>query len=215
MSNIGDVNKNIDQILDLFYKNSDFLEIWNHGLTHSSNDLATEFYNYERGSVNVKVQDESLRLSQKIFSNAGFDITTLVPPGHAWESGVTDRIASYYGINTIAVREFEKKNITQWIKSPLHPFKQTWEESRYVNTIFRLGLGIPYDLTIFSDKVFDRTKRFLNGSTLEVLRMNRFKSLHYPVDHYFAHVQNLQNQNSMAYFNMCINEIKRTRLSKL
>lgn len=208
--NKSNVNLDSERILNLIVGNKDYLELWNHGLTHCYNNEYTEFWSYSDGSVNQEIQEEKLNLSQQIFNKLGFYPDTFVPPGHAWEQDVTDLIASKYGLKNIAIREFEKTSFKDWIKNPLNRYKKQWSKSKYLNTFFRLGLGIAHDQTLFNQNVYKKSRLYIKNSFPTTIISNRKIRLKYPVDHYFAHIQNLTGNQSLDYFNFAIKEIKKT-----
>ena len=52
ISKLNTVHPEAERILKMFDENRDFLEIWNHGLTHRYQSDFLEFYLYEKGSIN-------------------------------------------------------------------------------------------------------------------------------------------------------------------
>ena len=202
------LNPDCDKILKLFDDNKNYLEIWNHGLNHRYKNESTEFFSYNEGSISYNYQKEHLKLSQEIFVKNSFSPTVFVPPGHAWEQNVTDKIAKEQGLTSIAIREFEKTSLKSWIRNPGKPYKMTWEKSESLNTLFRLGLGIAFDQVFFNDKVKSKMSNYISNSFPQSLLINRKLKLKYPVDHFFAHIQNLQDKKSVDYFDNAIKQIK-------
>jgi hypothetical protein len=202
------LNPECDKILKLFDDNKDFLEIWNHGLNHRYKNECTEFFSYKDGAISLEYQKEHLKLSQDIFKKVNISPNVFVPPGHAWEQNVTDKIAKEFGLNAIAIREFEKNSFKAWIKNPMQPYKMTWEKSQNINTLFRLGLGIAFDRVHFDEKVKHKMSNYITNRFPQSLLINRKLKLKYPVDHFFAHIQNLQDPNSVDYFDNAIKQIK-------
>lgn len=200
-------NPDSDKILSLVMKNPDYLEIWNHGLTHMFGNNYTEFDLYSKETITENIQDEKIRLSQKIFTSLGITSSTLVPPGHAWQQGVTDKIAKQYGIKNIAIREFEKTSLTTWLINPMYRYKKTWAQSDYLKTYFRMGLGIRHDLTSFKSGVYRKTKYYIRNIYPSSIIINRRFTIKYPVDHFFAHVQNLMGDQGFDYFDFVLKEI--------
>jgi len=145
ISNPKIVNKDAEKIVKLLQENAETMPVWNHGLTHTYNNRPIEFFFYDsQAKIPAGIQQEHLVLSQKIF--AYLDLVSpkvLIPPGHAWEAGVTDKIAKHLGFEAIAVRQFEKTPIKHWKLTPKKAYKQTWQVSKYIDTYWRLGLGIP------------------------------------------------------------------------
>lgn len=207
ISGLGTVNTEIEKIIKILDDNREFLEVWNHGLNHMYENETTEFYSYTKGSINKAYQREHLELSIDIFKKIGLNSTTFVPPGHAWESGVTDKIASKLGFQYIAVREFEKSQLKDWMKNPFKPYKMQWKESKYLTCLFRLGLGIPFNQVDFDSKTESKMKTYVSNKFPSTLVTNRKLKLKYPVDHFFAHIQNLQSPSSVPYFDRIIKHI--------
>ena len=202
------LNPECDKILKLFDDNRSYLEIWNHGLNHRYKNECTEFFSYKDGPISYDYQKEHLKLSQDIFKKNNILPTVFVPPGHAWEQNITDKIAEEQGITAIAIREFEKTSFKAWIKNPGKPYKMTWEKSESINTFFRLGLGIAFDRVNFDQKVKRKMSNYIANRFPQSLLINRKLRLKYPVDHFFAHIQNLQDPNSVDYFDDVIKQIK-------
>ena len=212
ISKLYTVNPKAEKILKIFDNNKEYLEIWNHGLNHRFKNECTEFYSYDAGTVSYNYQLEHLKLSQEIFNKLCIKPTVFVPPGHAWEQGVTDKIAKEVGIDTIAIREFEKTNFKSWIKNPFKPYKETWGKSEHINTLFRLGLGISFDKIYFNEKSKQKMFDYVSNQFPKSVLINRKFKLKYPVDHFFAHIQNLQKKESVEYFNFTIKKIKKLYL---
>lgn len=202
------INKNAEKIIRLVQNNKDYLEIWNHGLTHMYNNEYTEFYSYVNGKVSHEIQEYNIKTSRQIFETAGIKTQTFVPPGHAWEQDVTDLIASKYGFKEIAVREFEKTSLKSWIKNPLNRYKKQWNKSKYINTLFRLGLGIPHDKTNFAKRDYKKTKLYITQPFPINILINRKIKFQFYVDHFFAHIQNLSDEKSLAFFDYVIKKMK-------
>lgn len=207
ISGLGIVNPDVEKIIKIFDDNKEYLEVWNHGLNHMYEDEFIEFYSYTKGPISEDYQREHLELSVEILKNVGLDSKTFVPPGHAWELGVTDKIASDLGIEYMAVREFEKSRLKHWIKKPFKPYKMKWGESKHVKCLFRLGLGIPFDQVDFDSKTESKMKTYVSNKFPYTIIANRKLKLKYPIDHFFAHIQNLQKHNSIPYFDRIIQHI--------
>lgn len=207
ISGLGIVNPDVEKIIKIFDDNKEYLEVWNHGLNHMYKDEFTEFYSYTEGAISEDYQREHLELSIEILKKIGLDSKTFVPPGHAWELGVTDKIASNLGLVYIAVREFEKSRLKDWIKNPFKPYKMEWEESKHMKCLFRLGLGIPFDQVDFDSKTESKMKTYVSNKFPYTFVANRKLKLKYPIDHFFAHIQNLQDPSSVPYFDRIIQHI--------
>ena len=209
------INPNIDLLIDYFHQNKDYIELWNHGLTHmTSSNKMTEYYCYENGAISKKEQEFNIRTSQKIFSKIDLIPKTFVPPGHAWEQGVSDKIAAKYNIENIAIREFEKSNFKNWVKFNSKRYKKEWTASTELNSLFRLGLGIAYNKTLFTKKDYLKSSHYISNIIPFSILANRKIKLNYSIDHFFGHVQNLQNLDSINYFDMIIKLIKKNKYKK-
>lgn len=203
ISGHGMANPDAERIIQFFKDNKETVPLWNHGLTHQFGSEFTEFFSYPQSKVlSEEAHHRHFSLSQKIFEEVGLPTQIFVPPGHGWEQNVTDRIASQYGITTIAIREFEKTTAKAWLKEPLKPYKKQWEPSMHLNTMYRLGLGIQYDQDRFSENDFFKVKKYLRpANILQRFSIHRtLRTVHSP-NHYFAHVQNIRHSESVGFFN--------------
>ena len=72
IAGLQQLNTNVDGILNILSKNPDYLEIWNHGLSHQFQNEYTEFYSYSKGAISVEYQESHIKISQQIFNNLGF-----------------------------------------------------------------------------------------------------------------------------------------------
>jgi hypothetical protein len=190
---LGLCNPYANELIEFLKSHQDYLPVWNHGLTHNHNSARTEFLLYDS---NEKVPEEKqrrhLELSQQIFKSVGLQLpTVLVPPGHAWEPGVTDRLAKEFGINQIAIREFEKTTLLQWLTNQRKPYRYYWQPSQHLNTIYRLGLGIPCNKYQLNRFLCWKAMRYIapSNAILHYLIHRTKQSINMP-HHYFAHIQN-------------------------
>ena len=212
----NNINPNIDLLIKFFHKNKDYIELWNHGLTHmTDNNRMTEFFCYEDGNIKKENQEFNIRTSQDIFSKIDLPPNIFVPPGHAWEQDVSDKIAAKYNIEHIAIREFEKSNFREWIKCKTKRYKKEWTPSKELNSLFRLGLGIAYNKTQFTKKDYLKSSHYINNTIPFSILANRKLKLKNSIDHFFAHIQNLQNSNSINYFDMIIKLIKKNKFNDI
>ena len=207
ISGVATPNPDADRLLKLFADNPHHLELWNHGLTHRLRDGYTEFLEYGSDPVPEAIQVLHLESSRQIFKQVGFNTEILVPPGHAWEQGVTDRLASELGFKVIAAREFEKAPMHLIVRNSAQRDLMKWTHSRYLETRFRLGLGLKFDQTTFSDWGLLRTTAYVRGAFWARLLLNRRLGLKYPVHHYFAHIQNFVDSSSDNFFDQVMSGI--------
>jgi len=204
-------NPKAERIVRLIQDNPAYLQLWNHGLTHTYDSEYIEYFSYSGGAINQDLQNKHIEASQNIFRSLGFAPDTLVPPGHAWEEGVTDAIAQNYGIRNIAIREFEKTSLRDYLKKPWKRYKKEWAKSNHLNTYYRLGLGITYDQTEFHSIMVKRSEKYIKNTFPNSIFNLRKLKLSNPVDHFFAHVQNFNNPESLDIFSHIIRIIKKEK----
>ena len=204
------INEDAERIISFLKENADSLPVWNHGLTHSYRGRPTEFFLYDtREKIPESVQRENLQSSQAIFESLGLARPSVfIPPGHAWEPGVTDRIAKEVGFGAIAVREFEKKPLKQWLLSPHRPYKKVWHKSEHLETLWRLGLGIPSrkrKLTGFD--VWKSFEYIRPSNKLVSYAVYRSWSAPHRPHHFFAHIQNFCDVESIKLWDRIIKRL--------
>jgi uncharacterized protein DUF2334 len=204
-----------EDLIELLQRNRDVVEVYNHGLRHEHEGEHVEFLSYRSGPVPAKIQAERLELAQQILTDVGFEPTVFVPPGHAWERGVTDRIAHEVGLKAIAIRQFEKKPLGEWLRSPGSPYRMSWEPSEVLETHFRLGLGLRFDQTSFSRWNGRKLGMIFQGGVASRMIIHRRASAPIPPSHYFAHVQNLSHERSIPFFREVISHIQRAHADPL
>lgn len=197
------------RLVDFLKRHESVLPVWNHGLTHRYGDHLTEFG--VRGSavgVPEEVQARSVELSQAIFADLGLAVPqTLVPPGHAWEPGVTDRLASRAGIRAIAIREFEKTSPGAWLVRPWRRFERAWPRSDFLGTLYRSGLGVAYDKRRFESWDLWKARQFARPSPRWLaLLIHRTPSVR-PPHHFYAHIQNF-TASSVGFWDRLIPALK-------
>ena len=163
-----------------------------------------EFFSYRTGPVSAEIQSSRLALAQEILKRVGFRPEVFVPPGHAWEQGITDKLCDEVGFTAIAVREFEKKPLSEWAKKPWRPYKKTWDESKHLKTLWRLGLGIRFDQTRFGAFNYLKLSMIFRKDPLSRLAMNRRWRAPARPSHYFAHIQNLEDPDSLHFFSKAL-----------
>jgi hypothetical protein len=202
-ANLKYTNPNKDKLIQFLIDNRRRLPVWNHGLTHSFDQQPTEFLllNPIR-KVPEQTQRHHLELSQTIFEECGLGRPgVFVPPGHAWETGMTDKLAKQEGIQCIAMREVEKTPLNYWIRHPGTPYWQRWQASDHLATLYRLGLGIPYNKRHFNS--FDQWKavQYANpANTFIRYAIHRSMKPPIPPHHFFAHVHNFSNVNALEFW---------------
>lgn len=207
------LNADADRILKKIGDHAEWIEIYNHGLTHEHLGEPVEYFSYESGRIDEATQSQRLSTAQEIWSRVGLRPSVLVPPGHAWERGVTDVVAERLGFEAIAVRQFEKKRLADWLASPARPYKATWKASDHIETRFRLGLGIRFDQTVFGPANRLKLRMIFGPDVVSRLAINRTLVPPIAPSHYFAHVQNLQRPESLHFFTRVLSYIERAHAS--
>jgi hypothetical protein len=122
-------------------------------------------------------------------------------------------VAERLGFEAIAVRQFEKKRLADWLASPARPYKATWKASDHIETRFRLGLGIRFDQTVFGPANRLKLRMIFRTDVVSRLAMNRTLVPPIAPSHYFAHVQNLQRPESLHFFTRVLSYIERAHAS--
>ena len=209
------VNPHVDRICERLLANQDLVEVYNHGLTHRHESEFVEFFSYRTGPISEEIQSSRLALAQEILARVGFRPEVFVPPGHAWEEGITDKLCAAAGFSAIAVKEFEKKPVREWAEKPWRPYKKTWGESQHLKTLWRLGLGIRFDQTRFGALNYLKLSMIFRNDSLSRLAMNRRWRAPVRPSHYFAHVQNLENPDSLRFFSKALTLIRQAYESSL
>lgn len=193
VSGLGGAIPYAKELVAFMKENREFLPIHHHGLSHGY-DYETgnwkwtathaEFYNLDEGSpIPEEQQARHLELCERICQSLGIaDIKTFVPPCHAWEPGVTDRLLAQYGIETlITVPDYRFGS---------HRYQH--QSSSFLEILPRKSLGIHHRMT---EDALDQQqlKRTLN----EVLpmpiktRLRYYRRVTNPWLHsYYLHVTN-------------------------
>ena len=209
ISGLGLASPHAERLVAFLDENRCWLPIWCHGLTHRFGTSFTEFDLYDNeGGVPAGRQSEILERSRGLFASLGLDPpSVLVPPGHAWQPGVTDRLARAAGFDTIAIRQFEKTTVGRWLCRPSRRYKRTWSDSSHLNTLYRLGLGLRYNKRDMSAWDLSRCKRYI-FSTRPVVSavLHRRLSVETP-HHFFAHIQNFSSADSMVFWKRIMEQL--------
>jgi hypothetical protein len=134
--------------------------------------------------VPEEIQQEHVYKSYLIFKDLQLDFPKLfVPPEHAWELGITDRILAEYGVRYL-------------ISHPHLTYEgQTykWGNSPYLTFLPREDLGIWSHNTYLSIDKLEVVKRWiLPRSTINNFLFSR-KLFNRPVHSYMTHIGNFMN----------------------
>ncbi|HWR39193.1 MAG TPA: DUF2334 domain-containing protein [Patescibacteria group bacterium] len=124
-----------NNILRLLDKNREYWELAFHGWDHSANGTQTEFYDLEHDQrIDYDVQETHFGMGMEMLKKSGLGPTKyFVPPGHAWELGVTDKIAEKFGIKYMVTNFKTMENTYQY------------SSKSYVKLLNREGVGINYN----------------------------------------------------------------------
>lgn len=134
ISGVGAPLEYIDKLIDFLRNNTKYIEIGYHGLTHEYKGHIGEFYCLDINKpVPEEIQRDHIEKSKKIFTYWNFKFPEIfVPPYHAWEKNVTDRILSEYGV----------KYLVSYKKMLFNRYKYKWQESKYLQFLPRTSLGL-------------------------------------------------------------------------
>jgi len=199
ISGIGEPLEYASQLVDFLKQNADNIEIAYHGLSHEYQNCTGEFFCLDSGArVPAAVQHDHIQKSAAIFEYWGFSFPNLfVPPYHAWEWGVTDKLLASFG-----VRYLVSCRRIKYGRRKYH-----WPDSKYLKFLPRAGMGIygnDYDIDsrarrnikfypekdiagfakdhIIPQKIFSR------------LRLSR-SLINRPVHSYMAHIGNFSGES--------------------
>jgi len=88
------------ELITFIQENEENIEFGYHGLTHEYEGKPVEFFDiYTNSKVPSSFQSSHINESFQIIKSLSLPQPEIfVPPSHAWESGVTDKLLSQYGI---------------------------------------------------------------------------------------------------------------------
>ncbi|HRV05073.1 MAG TPA: DUF2334 domain-containing protein [Candidatus Ratteibacteria bacterium] len=134
ISGIGTPLEHIDELIDFLNKNSQYIEIDYHGLTHEYEGHSGDLYCLDINKpVPEENQREHIEKSKEIFEYWGLKFPELfVSPYHVWQEGVTDKILSEFGV----------KYLVSYKTLKYKGFKYRWYKSNHLEFLPRVGLGI-------------------------------------------------------------------------
>ncbi len=182
------------ELVDLVKNNQEYIEIGYHGLTHHYQHHVGEFYMLDiHTPVPEEVQREHIHKSSLIFNDLGLDFPELfVPPYHAWELGVTDKLLAEQGVKYL-VSNFQVRHGRQ---------KYRLSGSRYLMLLPREDMGIwSNDVKITVDKLKMVKRWLLPRSILDNFRFS-LKLSQKPVHSYMTHIGNFMNA-SYEFWEAC------------
>ena len=177
----------LDELMGLLRENQNLIEVGYHGLTHEYEDHPGEFYRIDIDlPVPASIQKEHIEKSADIFSHLGFDFPELfVPPYHAWEHGVTDRLVAQFGVKYLV--SFPKLSFKGRVYS--------WSPSRFLHFLHREDLGLySYHKTLNDDHLKIAQKLALPRKLSDRVRLRR--TIFNPTIHsYMIHIGNFLPEN--------------------
>jgi hypothetical protein len=190
-----------EKLIKFLKENQEYIEIGYHGLTHSLRGHRGEFYLLDIDEyVPEKVQREHIEKSDLIFQDLGFDFPKLfVPPFHAWELGVTDRILCEFGAKYIVSLE----NLND---------KYKLQSSRYLMFLPRIFIGIHSNDTIIDEVMLEKAKRLIIPTNLIFNIIYHGKVFNSPVHSYATHIGNFMNGNFKVWRELFNYVAKRSEL---
>jgi hypothetical protein len=176
------------ELINLLCDNQAYIEVGYHGLTHDFvKNHVGEFYLLDiHSTVPEEVQQEHIYKSRLIYKDLGWDFPKLfVPPAHAWEMGITDKILAQYGVKYLVS--------VQNLKYAGYTYK--WAKSQYLTFLPREGLGVWSFHTYLPPSMVETVKScLLPRSTINNLRVSG-RLFSRPVHSYMTHIGNFMNGN--------------------
>jgi hypothetical protein len=177
----------LDDLIAFLKENHDCIEIGYHGLTHEYNHHVGEFYCLDtRQAVPVDVQQEHIEKSAHVFSDLGLAFPKVfVPPYHAWEWGVTDRLVSGFGV----------KYLISFARKRYGNRRYQWRPSRWLRFLPREEMAIySYHTVLNSAQIALAKKLLLPRTAVNNLSLRR-TLLNVPVHSYMSHIGNFFPEN--------------------
>lgn len=188
----------VKELISLLKENTKFVEFGYHGLTHEYDGKPIEFFDiYTNSPVPNETQRSHIVSSFQIIESLNLVFPEIfVPPGHAWQPGVTDKLLCQYGVKYI-------------ISRPMFRFNQRlyrWDTSQFLRFLPRTSIGISHD-DLDLDRGIRKTTRLglviVNGEWVKKsicprslyynLRCER-RLLSTPVHSYMTHIGNFSNE---------------------
>jgi len=187
ISGVGTPLEYADDLVDFLKENKKYIEIGYHGLTHKYKNHIGEFYCLDVNEpIPEKIQREHIEKSAKIFEYWNLDFPELfVPPYHAWELGVTDKLLSKFGV----------KYLVSFEKFRYNNYEYKWNASRYILFLPREDMGIySYHTYLTEDRLKIAKKLILPRNIINNLRFRK-RIFNKPVHSYMTHIGNFMPQN--------------------
>jgi len=195
ISGVGEPLEYLDELINFLKNNSQYIEIGYHGLTHEYEERIGEFFSLNKNEpVPEETQRNHVEKSKRIFNYWGLKFPELfVPPYHAWQEGVTDKILLEYGIKYLISQQ---ENI-------YNGFRYRYMGSKYLIFLPRADLGV-YSRDYSLDKNSYRKSKFFGKEKIgdyvrkhiiprdffTKVRLNGFLRQDRPVHSYVTHIGN-------------------------
>lgn len=193
------------ELVALLKENTDHIEFGYHGLTHEYDNKPIEFFDiYTNSNVPYDVQQCHVDVSFRIIESLSLHTPEIfVPPSHAWQPGVTDKILSHFGIKyliSLPEVEFQERSYR-------------WGDSRFLTFLPRTCAMEIYHADVNLNDGAIRTKsngRHVRIDADSVSKAIYPRSLYYnlrhrrrptspPIHSYMTHIGNFSDQ-SMGFW---------------
>lgn len=206
ISGVGRSLEYLDELMRFLKDNSKYIEMGYHGLVHEHEGHTGEFSCLDVNKpVPEDIQRNYMEKSQKIFELWGLKFPELfVPPYHAWEKGVTDKILKEYGVKYIVSQPSLKFN----------GYIYQWEKSDYLQFYPRASLGIYGNDCNLNIKMFKGVGLGAKMRLLEFVQKNiipqgpvtnifvRHTLSNKPVHSYMTHIGNFSGQSLDFWYDL-------------
>jgi len=138
------------ELIVFIKENEENIEFGYHGLTHEYEGKLVEFFDtYTNSKVPSSFQSSHIDESFQIIESLSLPQPEIfVPPSHAWEPGVTDKLLSQYGI----------KYLISYPKLRFAGQKYIWNRSSFLAFLPRRTLGISHNDVNLDSGIVKRTR---------------------------------------------------------
>ena len=172
-----------EALVERLVESRDAVEIGYHGLVHSLGGRTGEFFEIDtRRSVPEGVQARHIEISARIFEDWGLPFPTLfVPPFHAWEHGVTDRLVAAVGV----------KWLVSFRKLKMDGQRFAWPaRSDHLGFLHRGDIGVYSRETVLDVDQLELARRLIMPSSLRTNWSSRHRLGNPRVHSYMTHIGN-------------------------
>jgi hypothetical protein len=217
ISGVGMSLDYIDELIEFLKNNAKYIEIGYHGLTHEYRNHVGEFFCLDSNMpVSENEQRDHIEKSKNIFDYWGMKFPELfVPPYHAWEEGVTDRILAEYG----------SKYLVSYKKLKFSNYRYSWNGSQYLTFLPRTSIGLSGEDCELNCNITRKIRFFPNKSIVDFTKshiiprgiFSRLRIEHslidQPVHSYMTHIGNFSDQALEVWNNIFDYVVNNKRLS--